>query len=81
MKIPSRIINLSDGLSIYIVCKIFSDQPRQGEKVILELTDKKGQTKITIGLTNDNNLVVWIIDQKGEKFKTKELTSQSFIDK
>jgi len=81
MNSPSSKIDLSKGLSIYAVCKISSEQKRQGRKVIMEFKDAISPVKLTLGLNKENNLALWIIDNNNKNFKTDELNKDSFLDK
>jgi len=81
MNSPSFKVDLSKGLSIFAVCNISSKQKRQGRKVIMEFKDALSPVRLTIGLNDENNLTVWIIDNDKKAFKTEELNKDSFLDK
>ena len=73
-------LNFSNGFTLFASIKI-QPQKHKGRKVIFQIAQTTTPLKITLGLDDKNDLLVWLEDIHGHSFTSKPVDKKHFFRK
>jgi hypothetical protein len=73
-------LNFSTGFTLFASIKI-RPQKHKGRKVIFQIVQVSTKLIITLGLDDNDDLIVWLEDIKGLSFKSKPVDNKLFFQK
>lgn len=73
-------LDFSKGFSWHAVIRVLSKKDAD-KKIIYQAAHESTPVSLTIGLDNENDLYLWLIDAKGKEFVSEAIPKEKFLDK